>query len=102
MIIQAIFNYNLDILKTLIRTTTNLKFEIRDMATKIDRIAQIYNDQFPTDKINKFCDVETTWNFPLNTLQELDEFEKKLIDNSYKNKVVKINLIDYYSIDLQF
>lgn len=86
-------------LKSLIRSITNIKYELKDMTTKIDRIEErqtnmmLCSNDFRCSNsggdILHTNSIDETWNFPLTSFDELDGFEQKLLDDGYKLKVVK-------------
>lgn len=81
--------------KGLYRAITNLKYEIKEMAKKIDMIDQVINDKtFKETAVNNFFE-ETLWDFPIKSVEELEDFEKHLLDDNFKKKVVKKNLYLY-------
>jgi len=94
----------LHFLKT--RTLTNMKYEVRTITTKIDRLENVITDQQKNHnnslKINNYYPVdERIYKFPLTSLEELTIFEEKIMDQDFRQKVViiiqlKMDLFIYY------
>jgi len=87
-------------LKSFIQSVTNIKYELKDITTTIDRIEErqrnimlLYNNISGGNVLHTNNSVDETWNFPdfpLTSFKELDSFEQKLLDDDYKLKLVKI------------
>lgn len=94
------------ILKNLTRTLTNLKYEVRTMSTKIERLENVITDQQKNQnnsstKNNYYPVDENIYKFPLTSLDELTVFEEKIMDKDFRQKMVimiqlKINPSIYY------
>lgn len=91
-------------LRSLIRSVTNIKYELKDMTTKMDRIEERQTNMMLYTASNDYpCNssgnvlhtnsIDETSNFPLTSFEELDGFEQKLLDDSYKMKLVKIKIL---------
>jgi len=85
-------------LKYLIRSVTNIKYELKDMTAKIDRIEErqtnmmLCSNDYQSSSSGHILhtnNIEETLNFPLTSFDELNGFEQKLLDDDYKLKLVK-------------
>ncbi|CAI6359952.1 unnamed protein product [Macrosiphum euphorbiae] len=87
-------------LRSLIRSVTNIKYELKDMTTKMDRIEERQTNMMLYTTSNDYtCNssgnvlhtnsIDETWNFPLTSFEELDGFEQKLLDDGYKIKLIR-------------
>ncbi|KAE9526810.1 hypothetical protein AGLY_013458 [Aphis glycines] len=77
----------------LIRTTSNLSYEIRELAKKMDTMDQrltdtIVNTASCTVRENNDLSYESFWDLPLTTIENLVLFEEKLSDNLFRKKVI--------------
>jgi len=98
----------LNILKSLTRTVTNMKYDVKNITTKIDRLENVLSDLQKTQnnsstKNNYYPVDESIYKFPLTNLEELNIFEEKIMDTDFRQKMVikiqiKINLSTYYMI----
>lgn len=70
----------------------NLKYEIPENGNKIDRLEYgVSNNCFNKTAVENNCsECELFHDFPLKTLEELNIFEKKLLENSFRLKMVSI------------
>jgi len=94
------------ILKNLTRTLTNLKYDMRTITTKIDRLENVITDQQKNQnnsstKNEYYLVDESIYKFPLTSLEELNIFEEKIMDKDFRQKMVimiqlKMNLSIYY------
>lgn len=94
------------ILKNLTRTLTNLKYDMRTITTKIDRLENVITDQQKNQnnsstKNDYYLVDESIYKFPLTSLEELNIFEEKIMDKDFRQKMVimiqlKMNLSIYY------
>lgn len=87
----------LDVIGQLVRTVGNLKYEVREMSKKIDSIPQIISDTIDNNSSSltigsngNQISLECIWDFPLKTLDDLEVFEEKLSDNTFKKRVVSV------------
>lgn len=84
----------LNILKSLTRTVTNMKYDLRNITTKIDRLENVLSDlpknQNNSSTKNNYHVDESIYNFPLTNLEELNIFEEKIKDNDFRQKMVII------------
>lgn len=79
----------------MVRSTSNLKYEIRELGKKIDSIEKSVSDiienahsgTFSNNIANNSID-DCVYNFPLTSIEELTTFDEKLLDNTFRNKVV--------------
>ncbi|CAI6360473.1 unnamed protein product [Macrosiphum euphorbiae] len=81
------------ILKNLTRTLTNLKYEVRTMSTKIERLENVITDQQKNQnnsstKNNYYPVDENIYKFPLTSLDELTVFEEKIMDKDFRQKMI--------------
>eukprot|EP00102_Acyrthosiphon_pisum_P019368 XP_016656578.1 PREDICTED: putative uncharacterized protein DDB_G0282133 isoform X2 [Acyrthosiphon pisum] len=88
-----------EMLRSLIRSVTNIKYELKDMTAKIDRIEERQTNMMHYAASNDYpCNssgnvlhtnsIDETWNFPLTSFEELDGFEQNLLDDGYKIKLI--------------
>jgi len=90
----------LEMLKSLIQSVTNIKYELKDMTKKIDSIEErqtnmmVSSNDHPCISGNVLHTniIDETWNFPFTSFEELDGFKQKVLDNGYKLKLVKIKI----------
>jgi len=81
---------------TMFRTILNMKHTMNEMSLKLGRL-EIMQTEFH-ENINKYsqisaiCDeyIEFISNFPLHNEEQLQEFETKLCDRVYKQKLVSV------------
>jgi len=102
----------LNILKSLTRSVTNIKYDVKNITTKIDRLDNVLSDlqknQNSSSTKNNYCPVdESIYKFPLINLEELNIFEEKILDNDFRQKIViiiqlKINLSIYYIFNIYY
>ncbi|KAF0702600.1 Uncharacterized protein FWK35_00033851, partial [Aphis craccivora] len=75
----------------LIRTTSNLRFEIRELAKKMDTTDQRLNDTIvnTSSAVHENNDLfdKSSWDLPLTTIENLELFEEKLSDKLFRKKV---------------
>ena len=81
------------ILKSLTRTLTNMKYEVRTITTKIDRLENVITDQQKNQnnlstKNNYYPVDESIYKFPLTSLEELTIFEEKIMDKDFRQQMV--------------
>lgn len=99
----------LNILKSLTRTVTNMKYDVKNITTKIDRLENVLISDLQkiqnnsSTKNNYYLVDESIYKFPLTNLEELNIFEEKIMDTDFRQKMVikiqiKINLSTYYMI----
>ncbi|KAE9530661.1 hypothetical protein AGLY_011123 [Aphis glycines] len=76
----------------LIRTTSNLRFEIRELAKKMDTMDQRLTDTIvntsSTVRENNNLSCESSWDLPFTTIENFELFEEKLSDNLFRKKVI--------------
>jgi len=84
-----------DVVNQLVRSTGNLKYEIRELSKKIDSSEKTIMDiveNFQSVPHSHSVDnnfIEEVYNFPLTTIEELNFFEEKLSsDNIFCKKMV--------------
>ncbi|KAL4141760.1 hypothetical protein QTP88_004336 [Uroleucon formosanum] len=93
-----------EMLRSLICSVTNIKYKLKDMTTKMDRIEERRTNIMLYTAINDYpCNssgnvlhtnsIDESWNFPLTSFEELDGFEQKLLDDGYKIKLVKLKIL---------
>ncbi|KAF0683774.1 Uncharacterized protein FWK35_00035238, partial [Aphis craccivora] len=71
----------IDAVHQLIRTTSILRFEIRELAKKMDTMDQRLTDtKFSVVCENNDLSDESSWDLPLTTILNLELFEEKLSD----------------------
>ncbi|XP_060846483.1 uncharacterized protein LOC132926162, partial [Rhopalosiphum padi] len=83
----------LNILKSLTRSVTNIKYDVKNITTKFDRLNNVLSDlqknQNSSSTKNNYCPVdESIYKFPLINLEELNIFEEKIVDNDFRQKIV--------------
>ncbi|CAH1715849.1 unnamed protein product [Aphis gossypii] len=82
----------IDTVHQLIRTTSNLRFEIRELAKKMDTMDQRLNDTIvnTSSAVHENNDLsdESSWDLPLTTIENLELFEEKLSDKLFRKKVI--------------
>lgn len=98
----------LNILKSLTRSVTNIKYDVRNITTKIDRLENVLSDlqknQNNSSTKNNYYPVdESIYKFPLTNLEELNIFEEKIMDNDFRQQMViiiqcNINPSIYFSL----
>uniref|UniRef100_A0A2S2NZ02 DUF4806 domain-containing protein n=1 Tax=Schizaphis graminum TaxID=13262 RepID=A0A2S2NZ02_SCHGA len=90
-------NYStlIDVVNQLVRSTGNLKYEIRELSKKIDSSEKTIMDiveNFQSVPHSHSVDnnfIEEVYNFPLTTIEELNFFEEKLSsDNIFCKKMI--------------
>jgi len=74
----------------LLRAVTNLKYEMREHGLKIERLEQTIINSCVNKKIVEYSDNATDdiFEFPIKTLEELNIFEDKLLDNTFRLQMV--------------
>lgn len=84
-----------DVVNQLVRSTGNLKYEIRELSKKIDSLEKTIMDiveNFQSVLHSHSVDnnfIEEVYNYPLTTIEELNFFEEKLSsDNIFCKKMV--------------
>ncbi|CAI6351216.1 unnamed protein product [Macrosiphum euphorbiae] len=79
-------------LTVLLRAVTNLKYELRDYGIKIDRIENAIMNNNHINKTNDENHYSVTSeqlnNFPMKTIDDLNIFEDKLLDNTFRLKMI--------------
>uniref|UniRef100_A0A2S2NHP3 Uncharacterized protein n=1 Tax=Schizaphis graminum TaxID=13262 RepID=A0A2S2NHP3_SCHGA len=82
----------IDTVHQLVRTTSNLRFEIRELAKKMDTMDQRFTDTIVNTssavRENNDLSDESSWDLPLSTIENLKLFEEKLSDKLFRKKVV--------------
>jgi len=82
----------LEKLTVLLRAVTNLKYELRDYGVKIDRIENVIMNNNYINKINEENNYSVTsehlYDFPMKTIDDLNIFEDKLLENTFRLKMV--------------
>lgn len=83
-----------DTVHQLIRTTSNLRFEVRELAKKMDHMDQKITDSIAntSSEIHGNIDLsdESSWDLPLTSIEQLELFEEKLSDKLFRKKVVNL------------
>lgn len=89
------FIFNLDILEKMNRNLLSLKYEMRSLHEKVDKIDEIIrnntmNNSVELNKDASMSDLCISLNsdFPLEDENGLQTFENKLLDNSYRVQLV--------------
>lgn len=84
-------------------TVVGIKLDIKENNYKLTRLENTINDMKEfyrnTNNVIHQHTENKTWDFPIKTLDELDNFEEKLSDDQFKSNVVSfinIFIIVYY------
>lgn len=91
----------LDLINKLYRTVVSLKYDVKEILIKLDRVENKATDNearlIMTQELrgNEQEDA-ILWNFPITSLDEVALFEEKLLDRSFRLKMVVIFLINFY------
>ncbi|KAF0710392.1 DUF4806 domain-containing protein, partial [Aphis craccivora] len=79
-------------LTVLLRAVTNLKYELRDYGVKIDRIENAIMNNNYINTINEENNYSVTsehlYDFPMKTIEDLNVFEDKLLENTFRLKMI--------------
>lgn len=82
-------------MKKINRTTLNLLYEIKSVNERLEKIENLLlTKSIPENNEKDMIDInETFYSLPLTTEQQLIEFEKQLLESSFKNKMVNYCLL---------
>ncbi|KAE9526928.1 hypothetical protein AGLY_013576 [Aphis glycines] len=82
----------IDTFQQFIRTTSNLRFEIRELAKKMDTMDQRFTDTIvntsSTVRENNDLSCGSSWDLLLSTIENLQLFKEKLSDKLFRKKVI--------------
>jgi len=80
----------------LYRSVISLKYDIKEILIKLDRLEnKVTENEARLSSSAEFSDVHEQdgailWNFPITSLEELQLFEDKLLDKSFRLRMVII------------
>lgn len=63
----------------------SMKYDINELLTKMDRIE---NGHSVSHFHDKDIEIDELWNFPITTIEEVNLFENKLTEKSFRSKIV--------------
>jgi len=84
-------DFFLEKITLLLRTVTNLKYEVRDYGLKIDRLENTVMNNMNKSVTENNCNTELDlqlFDFPIKTFEELNIFENKLMDKPFRLQMV--------------
>jgi len=93
----------LDTINKINRTTLNIWYEVTTFGDRLEKLENtISSTKNPeVDKMMAVTDelFDILYKLPLQSEEELESFEMKLLDNNIKNKMVKLHNIGKHSIN---